>query len=246
MSNGNRGVLLPKNMFVTNSYNSPYRTVQRGGRIFNNGPILVDWGLIFNLSIFTIFVCSIFYICLYRYRNKQKIRKETEIKQKKIAYEFQKAYEDSQKDLAVKKYNQILENKRYNQMMVNANLDNLRLQMNNPYLLNDNNSNNYTPQFNTSSDAILNGNLNIYASQATAEFNSDTYNPSPKNINTSSEKLLRSPTNININDMYQVGYDNFDFNKTNQTYQNKNSKNSENNKGYDMLRDTYSYKTISY
>jgi hypothetical protein len=230
MSNGNRGVLLPKNMFAptynTNSYNSPYRTVQRGGRISSNGPILVDWGLIFNLSIFTIFVCSIFYICLYRYRNKQKIRKEMEIKQKKIAFEFQKAYEDSQKDLAVKKYNQILENKRYNQMMVNANLDNLRLQMNNPYLLNDNNSNNnYTPQFNTSSDAILNGNLNMYASRATAEFNSNTYNPSPTNINSSSSssnQLLRPPTNINSIDIHKAGYDTFDFNKTNQHYQNKN------------------------
>lgn len=227
MSNGNQGVLLPKNMFAptynTNAYNSPYRSMQRGGRMLNNGPILFDWGLIFNLSVFTIFVCSIFYICLYRYRNKQQIRKEIEIKQKKIAMEFKKAYEDSQKDLAVKKYNQILENKRYNQMMVNANLDNLRLKMNNPYLLNDDNSNNYTPQFNTSSDAILNGNLNMYAAKSTADFNSNTYNPPPRNINSSSsDQLLRTPRNINNTDIYRAGYDTFDFNKTNQYYQNKN------------------------
>jgi hypothetical protein len=279
-------------MFVTNSYNSPYRTIQRGGRMLNNGPILIDWGLLFNLSLFTIFVCSLFYICLYRYRNKERIKKETELKKKKLIYEYKQALEENQKNQAVKRYNQILENKRYNQMMVNANLDNLRLQMTNPYLLNDNytsqsnipqnssyssnipsfqqNEQSYVNGFNSSSNAILNDNLNTFYDNnpKQKEHNSQNTKYDPDII---LDKVGGDSKNLKDSDMYFAAYDNFDFNnssyasanfdtdsnqmiikneKTNKNNKNnQNIKNSENNKGYDMLRKSYKvddYKPISY
>ena len=308
-TSNNRGVFLPKSMFIptysTSGYNSPFKTqktFQSGGK-FSNAPSLVDWGLIFNLSVFTIFVCSIFYICLYRYRNKEKIRRETELKKRKLAYEFQQAMEENRKNQAVKKYNQILENKRYNQMMVNANLDNLRLQMTNPYLLNENNNTNYTnnytnnyvpksyssntssqkqnssfpplsqPNFNSSSQAILNDNLNTFYDN----------NPKQKEHNNQNvkydpdvllDKVGKDSNGLKDSDMYFAAYDNFDFNTgfNSKSYasanfdldtniitdQNQNSnknksytqnKTSENNKGYDMMRKGFKvdeYKPISY
>ena len=101
----------------------------------------VDYALLFNLSVFTLFVCSLFYICIYRYRNKKKLKKEQELKQKQLLYEVKKQLEEDERNQAIKKYNEMLEDKRTSQMMVNSNLDNIRNQMGNPYLLN--NPNNY-------------------------------------------------------------------------------------------------------
>lgn len=118
---GTSGIYLPKTMFVPSStYHSPYNSYkpQYGGARM---PPMVDWGLLFNLSVFTIFICSFFYICLYRYRNKSRIMKENEIKQKKLLYEFQAALKENQKQAAIDRYNMILENKRT---------------FHNPYLLN--------------------------------------------------------------------------------------------------------------
>ena len=122
---GTPGIYLPKTMFVPSStYHSPYNSYkpQYGGARM---PPIVDWGLLFNLAVFTIFICSFFYICLYRYRNKSRIMKENEIKQKKLLYEFQAALKENQKQATVNRYNMILENKRAFQ---------------NPYLLNQDNS----------------------------------------------------------------------------------------------------------
>jgi hypothetical protein len=147
----NKGVFLPKTLFnpyyssSTSYRNQSLNLNQRGGynnknTLYNNNIQQVDYGLLFNLGVFTLFVCSLFYICIYRYRNKQKLKKEQELKQKQLLYEVKKQLEEDEKNQAVKKYNQMLEEKRTNQMMVNSNLDNIRNQMNNPYLLNQPNN----------------------------------------------------------------------------------------------------------
>ena len=158
----NKGVFLPKTLFNP-SYTSylSYKNQsqqnlnlnsQRGGsRSFGNGNVngngnikgieQVDYALLFNLGVFTLFVCSLFYICIYRYRNKKKLKKEQELKQKQLLYEVKKQLEEDEKNQGIKKYNEMLEDKRTSQMMVNSNLDNIRNQMSNPYLLN--NANNY-------------------------------------------------------------------------------------------------------
>ena len=88
----NKGVFLPKTLFnpyysSSSSYrNQSLNLNQRGGNkntVYNNNIQQVDYGLLFNLGVFTLFVCSLFYICVYRYRNKQKLKKEQELKQKK-------------------------------------------------------------------------------------------------------------------------------------------------------------------
>ncbi len=139
-SSTSKGVFLPKNLFTPSSYysyQSPYRSSQqRGGFDYRRLPPDVDWCLLFNLGVFTIFICSIFYICLYRYRNKAKIRRENEIKQKKLVYEFNQALKENERKQAVKRYNQILENKR----LANSGLDAIRMNLDNPYLLNQNNN----------------------------------------------------------------------------------------------------------
>jgi len=156
------GVFLPKTLFNP-SYTSyiSYKNQsqqnlnlnnQKGGsRSFSNGNgngngnikgiEQVDYALLFNLGVFTLFVCSLFYICIYRYRNKKKLKKEQELKQKQLLYEVKKQLEEDERNQAIKKYNQMLEDKRTSQMMINSNLDNIRNQMSNPYLLN--NANNY-------------------------------------------------------------------------------------------------------
>lgn len=150
------GVFLPKTLFNPSytSYTSYKNQSQQnlnlnnqkgGSRSFMNGNIKgieqVDYALLFNLSVFTLFVCSLFYICIYRYRNKKKLKKEQELKQKQLLYEVKKQLEEDERNQAIKKYNEMLEDKRTSQMMVNSNLDNIRNQMGNPYLLN--NPNNY-------------------------------------------------------------------------------------------------------
>ena len=156
----NKGVFLPKTLFNP-SYTSylSYKNQsqqnlnlnnQKGGsRSFGNGNgngnikgiEQVDYALLFNLGVFTLFVCSLFYICIYRYRNKKKLKKEQELKQKQLLYEVKKQLEEDERNQGIKKYNEMLEDKRTSQMMVNSNLDNIRNQMSNPYLLN--NANNY-------------------------------------------------------------------------------------------------------
>ena len=154
------GVFLPKTLFNPSytSYTSYKNQSQQNlnlnnqkgssrsfGNVNGNGNIKgieqVDYALLFNLGVFTLFVCSLFYICIYRYRNKKKLKKEQELKQKQLLYEVKKQLEEDERNQAIKKYNEMLEDKRTSQMMVNSNLDNIRNQMGNPYLLN--NPNNY-------------------------------------------------------------------------------------------------------
>ena len=150
-----KGVYLPKSLFTPSSYfsyQSPYnKQIGGSGFDYRRLPPNVDWGLLFNLAVFTIFVCSFFYICLYRYRNKQKIRKENELKQKKLVYEFNKALKEKHRQETVKKYNQMLENKRMNQMTIGGGLNNFVADFENPYLIkNDDlslNSNNHNKTF---------------------------------------------------------------------------------------------------
>ena len=159
------GVFLPKTLFNPSytSYTSYKNQSQQnlnlnlnnqkgGSRSFMNGNIKgieqVDYALLFNLSVFTLFVCSLFYICIYRYRNKKKLKKEQELKQKQLLYEVKKQLEEDERNQAIKKYNEMLEDKRTSQMMVNSNLDNIRNQMGNPYLLNNpNNFGSYDNKF---------------------------------------------------------------------------------------------------
>ena len=61
-----KGVYLPKSLFTPSSYfsyQSPYnKQIGGSGFDYRRLPPNVDWGLLFNLAVFTIFVCSFFYI----------------------------------------------------------------------------------------------------------------------------------------------------------------------------------------
>ena len=141
----NKGVYIPKS-FLSNTYQkSRYNTPsfnssnQFGGGVYGGGAPPVDWGFLFNLGVFSLFICSLFYICVYRYRNKQKLRKETELKQKQLVYEFKKALEEQNRNAQQNRYNQIMANKRQNQIMVSSKMDDVRLDFHNPYRIDNNN-----------------------------------------------------------------------------------------------------------
>ncbi len=151
-SNGN-GIYLPKRIFTNHiqnggfkgyggGYNGNYKVIKTGHFTprFNNGngesPIPIDWGVIFNLCIFTLFIGSLFYVCLYRYRNKEKFIKEKELKQKQLIYEVKLALEEQQRKQSQKKYEQMMENRRQNQIGLSKKMETANLQLENPYLSN--------------------------------------------------------------------------------------------------------------
>jgi hypothetical protein len=158
----NKGIYIPKS-FLSNTYQkSRYNTPsfnssnQFGGGVYGGGAPPVDWGFLFNLGIFSLFICSLFYICLYRYRNKERLRKETELKQKKLVYEFKKALEEQNRNAQQMRYNQIMQNKRQNQIMVSSKMDDVRLDFHNPYRIDNNNL--HTPGYGVNF-TLNNGNI---------------------------------------------------------------------------------------
>lgn len=145
------GFYLPKSTLIP-SYQNQFMTQRQrmlnlqngGGNGLINGkkiPPQVDWTFLFNLGIFVVFVCSLFYICLYRYRNKEQLRKDKELKQKQLVWEFKQALEEQNKKQAEMKKEQIMNNRMNHQMMVSSNIDNVRLNLENPYYINNNNIN---------------------------------------------------------------------------------------------------------
>ena len=140
----NKGIYIPKsflsNTYQKSRYNTPsFNSSNQFGGGAGYGPPPVDWGFLFNLGVFSLFICSLFYICVYRYRNKQKLRKETELKQKQLVYEFKKALEEQNRNAQQNRYNQIMANKRQNQIMVSSKMDDVRLDFHNPYRIDNNN-----------------------------------------------------------------------------------------------------------
>lgn len=152
------GIYLPKRLFTNHiqnggfkgyggGYNGNYKVIKTGFftprfNNYNNGdtPIPIDWGVIFNLCIFTLFIGSLFYVCLYRYRNKEKFIKEKELKQKQLVYEVKQALEEQQRkqqqQQSQKKYEQMMEHRRQNQIGLTKKLETANIQLENPYLSN--------------------------------------------------------------------------------------------------------------
>jgi hypothetical protein len=143
------GFYLPKSTLIPSYQNQFMTQRQRMLNIQNGGgnnlgkkiPPQVDWTFLFNLGIFVLFICSLFYICLYRYRNKEQLRKDKELKQKQLVWEFKQALEEQNKKQAEMKKEQIMNNRMNHQMMVSSNIDNVRLNLENPYYINNNNNN---------------------------------------------------------------------------------------------------------
>ena len=113
-----------------------------GGGRGNGGPPHIDWGFLFNLGVFVLFICSIFYICLDRYRNKERLKREREYKQQMLVLEFKKLLEEKQAELQKQNQNQNQSQHRNFQMpfedtrnMMLMNNDISRLTFDNPYLL---------------------------------------------------------------------------------------------------------------
>ncbi len=124
------GVYLPKNMFNTSFYGQKTKNCVEPKMI---APPSVDWVYLFNLGIFVVFICSLFYICLYRYRNKEKIRKEKELKQQQLVIEFKKLLEE-QAEKKKQEYTQhLMNNRTIMQKNVSSNIDNIKLNFENPY-----------------------------------------------------------------------------------------------------------------
>ncbi len=133
------GVFLPKSILITPYQNQFLTQRQRllqtqlgGNQNRGNAPTAVDWSFLFNLGVFVLFICSLFYICLHRYRNKEQLKREKEHKQKMLVLEFKQLLEEQQK-----KQDEIKKQQKYNfidnrQMMNNQ----LQLKFENPYLLN--------------------------------------------------------------------------------------------------------------
>jgi hypothetical protein len=143
------GVFLPKNIFTSQFQKQKIGITTIDPRMI---PPQIDWVFLFNLGVFVLFICSLFYVCLYRYRNKEKIKKEKELKQQQLVLEFKKALEEEAIKQSENKKKQILQNRQGTQMMISSNIDNIRLNLENPYLLNktskNENNNQYNNQYN--------------------------------------------------------------------------------------------------
>ena len=152
------GVFLPKSILIPSNQNQFLTQRQRllqkqlgnvmgggGGGVGrgNGGPPHIDWGFLFNLGVFVLFICSIFYICLDRYRNKERLKREKEYKQQMLVLEFKKLLEEKQAELQKQNQTQTqLPHQQNFQMpfedtrnMMLMNNDISRLTFDNPYLL---------------------------------------------------------------------------------------------------------------
>ncbi len=214
----NKGIYIPKS-FLTNTYqkgryntpsfNSSFGSSNAGFNQYGGGggPPPVDWGFLFNLGVFSLFICSLFYICVYRYRNKERLRKETELKQKQLVYEFKKALEEQNRNAQQIRYEQMMENKRQNQIMVSSKMDNVRLDFHNPYRIDNNNLGNnssFGVEFNLNNGRInANDNYNNFDNNFMNNYN----NYSMPNI--SNEKKLNGYEmmyqSYKVNDYQPIG-----------------------------------------
>jgi len=202
------GFYLPKSSLIP-SYQNQFMTqrqrmlnIQNGGSNGKKIPPQVDWTFLFNLSIFVLFICSLFYICLYRYRNKEQLRKEKELKQKQLVWEFKQALEEQNKKQAEMKKEQIMNNRMNNQMMVSSNIDNVRLNLENPYLINNNNMNgiNYDLNFEPSFYPNFSNNYNVnYMQNKNLELNYNQHQN--KNQNNDSYELSRKTYKLDKDNM---------------------------------------------
>ncbi len=226
-SSSSKGVYLPKSLFKPSSYfsyQSPYKQQNGGGFDYRRLPPAVDWGLLFNLAVFTIFVCSIFYICLYRYRNKQKIRKENELKQKKLLYEFNRALKEKEKEQNVKRYNQMLADKRINQMTVSGGLNNFGIEYQNPYLIKNDN---LSSSVNNQSNKSLDDQFQTLQQNHSSHSNSQSQSQSQSQFNNSSQDSFGE---IGAFNQFSSDFSNFNFdvNPTSNNYSNFNSNSNSN------------------
>ena len=137
------GVFLPKSILIQNHFltqrqrllQTQLGNIKGGG---GNGPPHIDWGFLCNLGIFVLFICSVFYICLDRYRNKERLKREKEYKQQMLVLEFKNLLEEEQrkKQLEIQKQQQRPFIDDRSMMLMNNDIN--RLTFDNPYLLNMN------------------------------------------------------------------------------------------------------------
>ncbi len=126
------GVFLPKSLLIQNQFLTQRQRIlqsQLGGGNNIKGPSPVDWCFLFNLGIFVLFICSLFYICLDRYRNKERLKREKEYKQQMLVLEFKQLLEEQER----KKQLEIQQNK---SKFIDNRMNIPRLNFDNPYLLN--------------------------------------------------------------------------------------------------------------
>jgi hypothetical protein len=148
------GVFLPKNIFTSQFQKQKIGITTIDPRMI---PPQIDWVFLFNLAVFVLFTCSLFYVCLYRYRNKEKLRKEKELKQQQLVWEFKKALEEQ----AEQKKQQMQKNRQNTQSIISSNIDNIRLNLENPYLLNKPSNNNTPYQYQHQQNTIYQNNIPI-------------------------------------------------------------------------------------
>ena len=217
------GVYLPKSIFNTSSYGQKYKPTIIDPRMI---PPQVDWVYLFNLGIFVVFICSLFYICLYRYRNKEKIRKEKELKQQQLVIEFKKLLEEQAEKKKQEYTQQLMHNRNIMSKNVSSNIDNIKLNFENPYSKQYHQSyfNDIMPN-NTSSDQNYELNFDpLYFPNFSNNYNQHymqnknltlNYNQSNNNLNQIYTTQIQ-PSNSNNNSMYsetpfmnQVGLKNY-------------------------------------
>jgi hypothetical protein len=137
------GVLLPKSILIPSGQH-PFLTQRqrllqkqlgsmKGNESGGGGPPHIDWCFLFNLGIFVLFICSLFYICLDRYRNKERLKREKEYKQQMLVLEFKKLLEEKKAETQKQQQQQPFND---NRSMMLMNNDISRLPFYNPYLLN--------------------------------------------------------------------------------------------------------------
>jgi len=110
----------------------PKRIIKSVGPTYSENMIqreLIDWGIIFNLTLFVISFGSIFYICIHRYRNKEYYKRETRRKQEQLVEDFQKALLDYQLNQHKIVYMQQQQTKLNNQIKMSQGLDTLKNKM---------------------------------------------------------------------------------------------------------------------
>jgi hypothetical protein len=110
----------------------PKRIIKSVGPAYSENMIqreLIDWGIIFNLTLFVISFGSIFYICIHRYRNKEYYKRETRRKQEQLVEDFQKALLDYQLNQHKIVYMQQQQTKLNNQIKMSQGIDTLKNKM---------------------------------------------------------------------------------------------------------------------
>ena len=218
------GVFLPKSIFTTASSSYGQKTKNCiDPRII--APPHIDWVYLFNLGVFVVFICSLFYICLYRYRNKEKIRKEKELKQQQLVIEFKKLLEEQAEKKKQEYTQQLMHNRSIMQKNVSSNIDHIKLNFENPYSKQYHQSyfNDIMPN-NTSSDQNYELNFDpLYFPNFSNNYNQHymqnknlTLNYNQSNNNLNQIYTTQIPQNNNINTMYsetpfmnQVGLKNY-------------------------------------